>query len=155
MHRVQESERRRQIFVGGPYQRGLVLRLVRVPMLALAFLACLALVLLPILDLPLFAQSLVLGAAFVWSALLVLSSAIRTSARISGAEHALRCALERIRAGDWTHRVRLRHRDELQQLSFDVNALLNWLESHPPSSASPAVKEVAAELEARGQRDAG
>ena len=149
MRKVQESERRRQVFVGGSYQRGLVLRLVRTPILVLVFLACLTLVFLPQLELSSFAQIVVLGVAFALGALLILSSTIRASARISGAEHALRRSLERIRGGDWAQRVRLRHRDELKQLSYDVNALLDWLETHPPSSSTRA------EGDGREQRDVG
>ena len=148
MRKVQESERRQQILVGGSYQRGLVLRLARTPLIVLVLLACLAIVVLPMLEPGALTSSVVLGIAFGIGALLVISSTIRASARISGAELALRRSLERIRGGDWAQRVRLRHRDELKQLSYDLNALLDWLETHPPRARTDDEGE-------KGHRDVG
>ncbi|MCB9886250.1 MAG: hypothetical protein H6838_12205 [Planctomycetes bacterium] len=77
---------------------------------------------------------LLAGTFLFASAVMVAVQSLRVAARVSGPEHRLRLAMQRIRSGDVGFRVNLRRGDLLGELAQECNALLDWLNQNPPGA---------------------
>ena len=75
-------------------------------------------------------------AAFVMvSGIFLFYNAVKFSNRIAGPSHRLCQSMKRIRCGDVSFRVQLRHGDHLQELSEELNLLLDHLNDNPPEGS--------------------
>lgn len=65
----------------------------------------------------------------------ILWQCVQLAIRVSGPEHRLCRALQRIRSHDVGFRVNLRRGDLLKGLAHECNDLLDWLNRNPPAGA--------------------
>ncbi len=135
---------RRQILPNGGDDGRLVRLALTLPLLLL-LLAVVALTLVcgELLDRAVAGQPAALGAGTIYlvagtflfaCAVVVVVQSLRVAARVSGPEHRLRLAMQRIRSGDVGFRVNLRRGDLLGELAHECNALLDWLNKNPPGA---------------------